>query len=197
MILLDIHDRNVHQFFQTLLKDFSLSVQDFSKVSESEDASLLITDSRNLSQHNCPVFVVEADDGDGGSAAGIPIRLPVRAGRLLDQIKPYLLGYYRDFPQEVQIADFTLFPVRLTLENGKTGTSTRLTEKERDILLFLYKAGKDVTRADLLRGIWGYADGVETHTLETHIYRLRQKIEDDQSNPEILITSGDGYKLIV
>lgn len=84
---------------------------------------------------------------------------------------------------------------KLLLESN--GSKIRLTEKEASILKFLYRAGeKVVTRDVLLEEVWGYNAGVTTHTLETHIYRLRQKIERDPSNAEILVTELGGYKLV-
>ena len=72
----------------------------------------------------------------------------------------------------------------------------RLTEKEIAILVLLKESAPSmVPRQILLDKVWAYADGVETHTLETHIYRLRQKIEEDPSNPQILLTAEDGYTL--
>jgi DNA-binding response OmpR family regulator len=72
-----------------------------------------------------------------------------------------------------------------------------LTEKETAILKYLYRAGeKVVSRYTLLHEVWGYNAGVTTHTLETHIYRLRQKIEKDTANAEILVTESGGYKLV-
>jgi DNA-binding response OmpR family regulator len=77
------------------------------------------------------------------------------------------------------------------------GKKTRLTEKETAILRYLYRAGKTpVPRDQLLTEVWGYNSGVTTHTLETHIYRLRQKIEKDPSNATLLVTEGGGYKLV-
>ena len=74
--------------------------------------------------------------------------------------------------------------------------SIRLTEKENNILKFLYKnLGNTVSRETLLHEVWGYNSKVTTHTLETHIYRLRQKFEDDPSNACFLITEPGGYKL--
>ena len=79
------------------------------------------------------------------------------------------------------------------LRNSKV----RLTEKETSILRYLYRAGqRPVSRETLLQKVWGYNSGVTTHTLETHIYRLRQKIEKDAANPEILVTEAGGYKLV-
>ena len=76
------------------------------------------------------------------------------------------------------------------------GGKIRLTEKETSILKYLYRAGdRIVTRDVLLSEVWGYNSGVTTHTLETHIYRLRQKIERDPSHAELLVTEAGGYKL--
>ncbi len=73
----------------------------------------------------------------------------------------------------------------------------RLTEKETAILKYLYRSGNMVVGRDtLLDEVWGYNAGVTTHTLETHVYRLRQKIESDPSNAEILVTEPGGYRLV-
>ena len=78
-------------------------------------------------------------------------------------------------------------------ENSKV----RLTETEVAILRYLYRAGQgSVSRKTLLQEVWGYNSGVTTHTLETHIYRLRQKIEKDAAAPAILVTEAGGYKLV-
>jgi DNA-binding response OmpR family regulator len=77
------------------------------------------------------------------------------------------------------------------------GQAMRLTDKEKDILLLLGEAkGAVVSRETLLEKVWAYAPNLETHTLETHIYRLRQKIEKDPARPEILLTDGSGYKIM-
>lgn len=119
-----------------------------------------------------------------------------RAGSLLDQIKTILSGSTRHYASHLTIQGHDFYPadMMLTLDNG---TDVRLTEKERDILHYLYmQEGDDVTRADLLGAVWGYAEGLETHTLETHLYRLRQKIEQDPSAPDIVLTTENGYRLV-
>jgi DNA-binding response OmpR family regulator len=94
------------------------------------------------------------------------------------------------------IGPYTFRPSSKLLLNPK-GNKVRLTEKETSILRYLFRAGpKPVSRETMLQEVWGYNSGVTTHTLETHIYRLRQKIEKDAANPEILVTEAGGYKLV-
>ncbi len=82
------------------------------------------------------------------------------------------------------------------LVTGKNA-KIRLTEKETAILRYLYRSGSNVVgRETLLQEVWGYNSGVTTHTLETHVYRLRQKIETDPSNARLLVTEAGGYKLV-
>ncbi len=88
-------------------------------------------------------------------------------------------------------------PARLQDADRRQCPEGAPTEKETAILRFLYRAGQlPVSRETLLQEVWGYNSGVTTHTLETHIYRLRQKIEKDAANPEILVTEAGGYKLV-
>lgn len=118
---------------------------------------------------------------------------PVRLGDILSRIahhvsraamKSFTIGPWIFFPSESKISP----------ENG--GDAVRLTEKECGILLLLHeKNGAVASRQELLDRIWRFAEGVETHTLETHVYRLRQKIEDDPAKPQRLLTEGDGYRL--
>lgn len=128
--------------------------------------------------------------------AVVELSLPIRVGRVIDQILHLqndgasaqqdiiVFGKYRlDRHQGVLFLDSADHPVRLT-------------EKEVALLVLLYNAGGEaVSREVLLEKIWQYADNVETHTLETHIYRLRQKIEADPAQPSLLRTSEHGYFL--
>ncbi|MBS40821.1 MAG: DNA-binding response regulator [Rhodospirillales bacterium] len=76
--------------------------------------------------------------------------------------------------------------------------SIRLTEKETSILKFLiYHANSFVARGDLLDEVWEYSSEISTHTLETHIYKLRQKLEIHPSQAKILVTEPGGYRLII
>ena len=94
------------------------------------------------------------------------------------------------------IGPYTFRPAAKLLQEPVKNRRIRLTEKEAAILKFLYRAGtKSVARQVLLNEVWGYNAAVTTHTLETHIYRLRQKIEPDPANARLLVTEGGGYRL--
>jgi DNA-binding response OmpR family regulator len=93
------------------------------------------------------------------------------------------------------VGPYTFHPGSKLLVAEK-GSKLKLTEKETAILRYLYRAGrKPVPREVLLQEVWGYNSQVTTHTLETHIYRLRQKIEADPANARILMTEPGGYRL--
>jgi DNA-binding response OmpR family regulator len=92
-----------------------------------------------------------------------------------------------------RIGPYTFRPSAKVLVEGQK--RIRLTEKETNILKYLQRAGSTVSRDVLLHEVWGYNPAVSTHTLETHIYRLRQKIEKDPSRAQLLITESGGYRL--
>lgn len=121
---------------------------------------------------------------------------PVRLGKILDYIIILSRGGEKRQELLLPLGGGALdFVQSLFIQDDK---EIRLTEKEVEILRCLYdRKGQIIGRSDLLDIVWGYGQGIETHTLETHIYRLRQKIETDPSVPKILITEDNGYKLNV
>ncbi|HEX9820160.1 MAG TPA: response regulator transcription factor [Methylomirabilota bacterium] len=122
-----------------------------------------------------------------------PFRLGVLLARLRAQLRQHELSEEAVFT----IGPYTFQPAQKILVDA-TDRKIRLTEKETAILKYLYRTGeKAVSRDKLLHEVWGYNAAVTTHTLETHVYRLRQKIERDPARAEILITEKGGYRLAV
>jgi len=121
-----------------------------------------------------------------------PFRFPVLLARIRAQLRQHEASENAVFA----VGPYTFRPGSKLFVNP-TGNKIRLTEKETSILRYLYRAGQQpVSRETLLHEVWGYNSGVTTHTVETHIYRLRQKIEKDATAPVILVTETRGYKLM-
>jgi DNA-binding response OmpR family regulator len=138
----------------------------------------------------CPVLLMA--DGDGPSTQEMLVR-PFRFSALLARL--HALNAHDAVGDEtaVRIGPYTFHPSAKLLQAD--GRKVRLTEKETNILKFLHASTGTVPREILLHEVWGYSPAVATHTLETHIYRLRKKIEMDPANAQILLTEGGGYRL--
>lgn len=123
------------------------------------------------------------------------IDLPVRASFLIQRVKSQIRNFQSRSDMSFSIGPFKLYPASRLLISSK-GDEQKLTDKEVDILRYLHRArGEIVPREELLTHVWGYHESVTTHTLETHIYRIRQKIEADADRAHILITESGGYRL--
>ncbi|MGL6212000.1 MAG: response regulator transcription factor [Paracoccaceae bacterium] len=172
------------------------------------DVGLPDTDGRELCRRmrkvgvKCPVMMLTGHDTDSDTILGLdagandyvtkPFKFPV----LLARIRAQLRTHEQSEDAIVQMGPYTFKPAQKMLLDAKE-KKIRLTEKETNILKYLYRAGASVVARDvLLHEVWGYNAGVTTHTLETHIYRLRQKIEPDPSNARLLVTENGGYKLV-
>jgi DNA-binding response OmpR family regulator len=149
-----------------------------------------------------PIIMLTGHDTDSDTILGLEagandyVAKPFRFAVLLARIRAHLRQHEQSEDATFTIGHFTFKPASKILV-GEGGSKIRLTEKETAILKYLYRAGeRTVTRDILLSEVWGYNSGVTTHTLETHIYRLRQKIERDPSNAELLVTESGGYKLV-
>jgi DNA-binding response OmpR family regulator len=140
----------------------------------------------------------EADQVHGLDAgANDYVLKPFKFSVLLARIRAHLRSHEASEDAVFQIGPYEFRPaMKLLLDERQK--KVRLTEKETNILKYLYRSGlKPVSRDELLREVWGYNSNVTTHTLETHIYRLRQKIEPDAQSPKLLITETGGYRLQV
>ena len=172
------------------------------------DVGLPDTDGRELCKLmrkqgvKCPVLMLTGHDSDADTILGLdagandyvtkPFKFPV----LLARIRAQLRQHEQSEDAVFQLGPYTFKPAMkmLITEDEK---KIRLTEKETNILKFLYRSQEGVVARDvLLHEVWGYNAGVTTHTLETHIYRLRQKIEPDPGNARLLVTESGGYRLV-
>jgi DNA-binding response OmpR family regulator len=149
-----------------------------------------------------PVIMLTGHDSESDTVLGLEagandyVVKPFRFAVLLARIRAHLRQHEASEDAVFSIGPYTFRPSAKLLVSQQ-GSKLKLTEKETAILRFLYRAGgKVVTRDILLAEVWGYNSNVTTHTLETHIYRLRQKVERDPSNAQILVTEAGGYKLI-
>jgi DNA-binding response OmpR family regulator len=142
--------------------------------------------------------LTEADQVRGlDSGANDYVTKPFKLAVLLARIRAHLRSHETSEDAIFQVGPYEFRPAAKALVD-ETGKKIRLTDKETAILRYLYRAGqKSVSRDELLREVWGYNAAVTTHTLETHIYRLRQKIEPDPQIASILITETGGYRLRV
>jgi DNA-binding response OmpR family regulator len=149
-----------------------------------------------------PVIMLTGQTSESDTILGLDsgandyVTKPFRFAVLLARIRAHLRQHEQSEDAVFKVGPYTFKPSSKMLIR-EDARKIRLTEKETAIIKFLYRAGdKTVGREVLLQEVWGYNAGVTTHTLETHIYRLRQKIERDPSHAEILVTESGGYKLV-
>ena len=149
-----------------------------------------------------PILLLTGHDSDSDEILGLEsgandyVTKPFRFSVLLARIRAQLRQHDQSEDVVFTIGPYSFQPAAKILESADGG-KVRLTDKETSILKYLYRQGpKTITRDVLLKEVWGYNNRVTTHTLETHIYRLRQKIERDPSNARLLVTEEGGYRLV-
>lgn len=149
----------------------------------------------------CPIILLTAKDSDADMIEGFEsgandyVAKPFRFAVLMARIHAHLRSHEQSDEAVYRIGPYTFRPSAKILLDVD-GKKIRLTEKETNILKFLYRSGETVARETLLHEVWGYNPAVTTHTLETHIYRLRQKIEENPGQAQILVTESGGYRLV-
>jgi DNA-binding response OmpR family regulator len=149
----------------------------------------------------CPIILLTASDSDADTIEGLQsgandyITKPFRFAVLMARIHAHLRNHEQSEEAVYRIGPYTFRPSAKVLVDP-SDKKIRLTEKETNILKFLYRSGETVPRETLLHEVWGYNPAVTTHTLETHIYRLRQKIENNPGHAQILVTESGGYRLV-
>ncbi len=204
---------NLHEGFEVMTADSASKGMELAKSDHYElllfDVSLPDMDGREAvrllrkSGFKAPIIMLTGNvSSDADQILGLdagandyltkPFKFPVLLARIRAQLRQH---------EQTQAAVFAIGPYtfkpasKLLLD--QRGHKIRLTEKETAILKYLYRAGdRVVSRETLLREVWGYDAGITTHTLESHVYRLRQKIEKDANRAELLVTESGGYKLV-
>jgi len=148
-----------------------------------------------------PIIMLTGQTTDADTILGLEsgandyVNKPFKFSVLLARVRTHLRSFEQSEDATFKIGPYEFRPSMKLLTDENEG-KIRLTEKETNILKFLYRAGgKSVARDKLLEEVWGYNAAVTTHTLETHVYRLRQKIEPDPSNARLLMTDSGGYRL--
>jgi DNA-binding response OmpR family regulator len=150
---------------------------------------------------SAPIVMLTGQDTDADQILGLEsgandyVTKPFKFSVLLARVRAHLRSHEQSEDAVFQIGPYEFRPAMKLLVT-EDERKVRLTEKETNILKYLYRAGgKPVPRDELLHEVWGYNPAVTTHTLETHIYRLRQKIEPDTSHARLLVTESGGYRL--
>ena len=153
---------------------------------------------------NAPVILLTGADTEADTVLGLDwgandyVTKPFKMGLLLARIRAQLRRHERSEGTILIIGPYAFHPTeKIMIDSANGDRKIKLTEKETEMLRYLFRVGGTIIGRDvLLNEVWGYNSGVTTHTLETHVYRLRQKIERDPSNAEILVTEPGGYRLI-
>lgn len=148
-----------------------------------------------------PILMLTGEIGEHSAIAGLDagaddyVTKPFRLGELMARLRARLRKR-GGAEEEIRIGPHLFQPARKALTDTRSGLRERLTDKEVAILLTLHRAaGAVVSREVLLGSIWGYNADVNTHTLETHIYRLRQKLDRSETTATLLATAQGGYRL--
>ena len=220
LLLVDSDDESVSALIVQLEFDRAYIVDRVARYEELEKLTkekkifdLILVNIDNINYRNRDIIRIKDDFVGAGVIALVPenyrsegalpklehydeiLSKPIKISDLLLSISRNVTLKKHD-DQDLKIANYFFRPDEKILIDIETKDRIRLTEKETDILRQLHRADQnELSRRELLRDIWGYKEGIYSHTLETHIYRLRKKIEENPSDATILITTESGYRL--
>ena len=145
-----------------------------------------------------PALILEPTDSEEYTENNLDMCVfkPIVLSSLLNQIQSSINVFENSSEGYLHFGDYELHPSNKEILNIQTGTVNKLTEREVSIIQYLYKARhKIVSKTELLQNVWEYNAEVSTHTIETHIYRLRKKVETNSETPFIIAEEG-GYTLV-
>ncbi len=197
-------------FYADLSGQIALYAKDFQVMDSAEDTSLtdlIILDDKiqdlDVMRHLHPktpiiLLLKEGNNTVRESALNTVMTKPLSLENLLNQIRSSLTLLDNSADGYLYFNQYELRPIEKEIYNERNGETTKLTEKEVAIIKFLYKnKNKIVSKNDLLQEVWGYSPDASTHTIETHIYRLRQKVEHEDTEAQLIMTEDGGYKLVL
>ena len=152
-----------------------LQLEESKKININYSTNILKKPSKKINEKNVIVFE----------------ELPNRIDKIIDKINIHLIKQKYNLQSNLKIGEYSLdLNSRTIFKNQK---KLNLTEREIDILIFLSKQ-KEPQKIDILQNkVWNYSSNLETHTVETHIYRLRKKIKDTFNDDNFIISKKDGY----
>ncbi len=191
-------------FKEDILGQIKIYAPDFATVVNDEDADLIIVDDNvafldtiKSDIDNKPLIYLTSRDDICVEAYQV-INKPFALDTFIDVIKSAINTFENSKEGSLEFNNYILYPAAKEIVNLRNDKVTKLTEKEVAIIKYLYKnKDKIIGKNDLMQEVWGYAADVATHTVETHIYRLRQKVECDDLSAQLILTSIGGYQLKV
>ena len=196
-------------FSEDLTEQLSHHIKDFNLMTSAATAvpDIVIIDEvsaklEELHRHylKAPLFLLTSDPDkvpQNGAFTHI-IAKPLRLEKLINELRSSINLFENSAGGYLNFNRYEVRPVKKEIFNRRNGEVVKLTEKEVAILKYLYKAqDRIVTKNELLQEVWGYSPDVTTHTIETHVYRLRQKVEHDDPSAQLILTLEGGYQLRV
>ena len=192
-------------FKQDLIFQIQQEIPDFNIITDETIADIVLVD-ETLEQKSslarkyshAPIFVMLAQGTEAPKEKGLIkyIQKPINLNKLITKLNSAINLAANSKAGKLVFNKYELHPVAKEIINLRNNTTVKLTEKEVSILQYLYKIkNRIVTKSELLQEVWGYNPDVTTHTIETHIYRLRQKVENEDENSQLIITDEGGYIL--
>ena len=188
-------------FKDDLMDQIRHHVSDFEIVEDCDEADIIVVD-ENLEtlktyekNKNTPIIFLCRDSGENVKVQAV-LQKPFILNVFIDTLKASINIFENSSEGCLEFYKYILYPLRKEIYDKKLKTTTKLTEREVSVIKYLYKnAGKIVSKNDLMQEVWEYSPDVATHTVETHIYRLRQKVEQGDEQNQFIITSEGGYQL--
>lgn len=195
-------------FVADLSEQIKLYAKDFSVLEHDDDSSLIdmiildeqpeMLEKLRLNHPRTPIILLQKSDDEkvGSSALNNVIFKPLSLDKLLNQIKSGINILENTEDGYLTFNKYIVRPIKKDIYNQRNQEVVKLTEKEVAIIKHLYKCrDRIVTKNELLQEVWGYSPDVSTHTIETHIYRLRQKVEHEDAEAQLILTEDGGYRL--